>query len=81
MPWSSEILRYVCVWKTEAHVDFQQCWGPPVTVGEEINRSSTDSMSNAATIAVIVDVWAVSDVIELQLKLSDFNVLMSEFIL
>lgn len=64
-------------------MDFQQCWGPPVTVGMEITRDSTDSMSNAATIAVviIVDVWAVSYVIELQLKLSDLNVLMSEFIL
>lgn len=62
---------------------FQQCWGPAVTVGEEINSNSRDPMSNAATIAVIivVDVWVVSYVIELQLKLSDLNVFLSELVL
>lgn len=56
--------------------------GPPVTVEKDIKRSRTHSTSNAATIAVIVvDVWAVSYVIELQLKLSDLNVLLSEVIL
>lgn len=45
-------------------------------------------MSNAATIAaaaavviVVVDIWAVPYVIELQLKLSNLNVLLRKFVL
>ncbi len=42
-------------------------------------------MSNAATIAtavvIVVDIWAVPYVIELQLKLSNLNVLLCKFIL
>lgn len=47
---------------------------------QEINSS----VSNAATIAVVivvVDVRAVPDVIELQLQLSNLNVLLCEFVL
>lgn len=46
---------------------------------------STDPMSNAATIAtavvIVVDIWAVPYVIELQLKLSNLNVFLCKFVL
>lgn len=42
-------------------------------------------MSNAATVAaavvIVVDIWAVPYVIELQLKLSNLNVLLRKFVL